>query len=51
MATQSISRLRDDFPMLKKSMHGKPLIYLDSAATAQKPLAVIDAMDTFYREH
>lgn len=51
MATQSISRLRDDFPMLKTSMHGKPLIYLDSAATAQKPLAVIDAMDTFYREH
>jgi len=45
-----LSRLRDDFPMLKKSMHGKPLIYFDSAATAQKPKIVIDAIDHFYRE-
>lgn len=44
-----LSRLRDDFPMLKRTMHGKPLIYFDSAATAQKPESVIDAMDTFYR--
>lgn len=42
------ARVRDDFPMLKKSMHGKPLIYLDSAATAQKPRAVIDALTNFY---
>lgn len=40
--------LRDDFPMLKKQMHGKPLIYLDSAATAQKPRAVIEAITNFY---
>ncbi len=46
-----ISHLRADFPMLKKSMHGKPLVYLDSAATAQKPEIVIDTISTFYREH
>ena len=47
----NISRFRHDFPMLKKSMHGKPLVYFDSAATAQKPKAVIDAMNNFYTEH
>jgi len=36
--------------MLKKSMHGKPLVYFDSAATAQKPQAVIDAIEQFYRD-
>ncbi len=40
--------VRDDFPMLKKSMHGKPLIYFDTAATAQKPKSVIDAITNFY---
>lgn len=45
------SKLREDFPMLKKSMHGKPLVYLDSAATAQKPQCVIDTITQFYREH
>lgn len=43
-------KIRKDFPMLAKMMHGKPLIYLDSAATAQKPECVIEAMNTFYRE-
>lgn len=42
---------RLDFPMLSKQMHGKPLVYLDSAATAQKPNAVINAITDFYREH
>lgn len=45
-----LSRLRHDFPMLKKSMHGKPLIYFDSAATAQKPQIVIDTINNFYLE-
>lgn len=45
------SHLRADFPMLKKSMHGKPLVYLDSAATAQKPEVVIETIASFYREH
>jgi len=43
------SLLRNDFPMLDKSMHGKPLIYFDTAATAQKPSAVIDAVNNFYK--
>lgn len=46
-----LSHLRNDFPMLSKTMHGKPLIYFDSAATALKPACVIDAMDDFYRNH
>lgn len=46
-----VQHLRKDFPMLSKTMHGKPLIYLDSAATAQKPTVVIDAITDFYREH
>ncbi|MEI8364853.1 MAG: cysteine desulfurase [Parachlamydiaceae bacterium] len=43
--------LRADFPMLQQRMHGKPLIYFDSAATAQKPKVVIDTIDDFYRNH
>lgn len=46
-----VKRLREDFPMLAKTMHGQPLVYFDSAATAQKPNAVIDAMTDFYRDH
>ncbi len=45
------STLRQDFPMLKKSMHGKPLVYFDSAATAQKPQVVIDTLTHFYQDH
>ncbi|WP_068470732.1 cysteine desulfurase [Candidatus Protochlamydia phocaeensis] len=43
--------LRQDFPMLSKTMHGKPLVYLDSAATSQKPQVVIDTITDFYRNH
>jgi cysteine desulfurase/selenocysteine lyase len=44
--------IRNDFPILATTTsHGKPLVYLDSAATSQKPLAVIEAMDTYYREY
>jgi len=39
-----IASLRDDFPILRQEIHGKPLVYLDSAASAQRPQAVIDAM-------
>ena len=46
-----IDQIRNDFPMLKKTMHGKPLIYFDSAATAQKPQSVIDTLTNFYAEH
>ncbi|MEO8371240.1 MAG: cysteine desulfurase [Candidatus Solibacter sp.] len=43
-----VERYREDFPVLKQNIHGKPLVYLDSAATAQKPFAVIDAIRRFY---
>lgn len=43
--------LRADFPLLGRQVHGKPLVYLDSANTAQKPAAVIAAVDDFYRHH
>ncbi len=44
-------RIRQDFPILERRVHGKPLIYLDNAASSQKPLAVIEAMDRYYREY
>jgi len=43
--------IRKDFPILQRQVHGKPLVYLDSANTAQKPEAVIRAVDDFYRQH
>ncbi len=46
-----VHRLRAEFPVLERTVHGKPLIYLDNAATAQRPLAVIEAMDDFYRRY
>ena len=44
-------RVRADFPLLAREVHGKPLVYLDSANTGQKPASVIDAVDDFYRNH
>jgi cysteine desulfurase/selenocysteine lyase len=44
-------RVRADFPLLTRDVHGKPLIYLDSANTGQKPAAVIAAVDDFYRRY
>ncbi len=43
--------VRGDFPILDRKVHGKPLIYLDSANTSQKPRQVIEVVDAFYREH
>lgn len=43
-----VERIRRDFPILHQQIHGKPLVYLDNAATSQKPLAVIDAERNFY---
>jgi cysteine desulfurase / selenocysteine lyase len=42
--------IRADFPILQLRMHGKPLVYLDNAATTQKPQAVIDRLSRYYRE-
>jgi cysteine desulfurase/selenocysteine lyase len=44
-----LSHLRSDFPLLEREMNGHPLVYLDSAATTQKPYSVIEAMDDYYR--
>jgi cysteine desulfurase/selenocysteine lyase len=41
-------RLRDEFPILRQKVHGKPLVYLDNAATTQKPRAVLDAIQRYY---
>jgi cysteine desulfurase/selenocysteine lyase len=43
-----VARVRDDFPILGQTVHGKPLVYLDNAATSQKPRQVIDAIVGFY---
>ncbi len=40
-----VDKIREDFPILARQVHGKPLVYLDSGATAQKPRAVIESMD------
>jgi len=41
--------IRNDFPILSRQVHGKPLVFLDSAVSSQKPLAVIEAMNAYYR--
>jgi cysteine desulfurase/selenocysteine lyase len=43
-----VRKVRDDFPLLKQKVHGKPLVYLDNAATTQKPQAVLDALARYY---
>jgi cysteine desulfurase / selenocysteine lyase len=43
-----VERVRDEFPILRQSIRGKPLVYLDNAATTQKPRAVIDAIRRYY---
>jgi cysteine desulfurase/selenocysteine lyase len=43
--------IRADFPLLTRTVHGKPLVYLDSANTGQKPAKVIDTVDDFFRRH
>ena len=44
----NIEKIRADFPALKQLINGQPLVYLDSAATTQKPLSVISATEHFY---
>lgn len=45
-----IRKIRADFPLLQREMNGKPIVFLDSAASSQKPQYVIDAMDRYYSE-
>src|SRR5438309_985489 len=44
-----VARVRQDFPILQRAVRDAPLIYLDSAATSQKPVQVLDAVDRYYR--
>ena len=46
-----VERIRQDFPILSRQVHGVPLVYLDSANTSQKPQVVLDAMQDYYRLH
>ncbi len=47
-ASFAVERIRNDFPILKQQVHGKPLVYLDNAATSQKPQVVIDTVTQYY---
>lgn len=49
MSGLDVPAIKRDFPILDREVNGKRLVYLDSAATAQKPIAVLDAMDRYYR--
>ena len=46
--TPDWARIRADFPVLDQQVHGHPLVYLDNAATSQKPRAVLDALRHYY---
>lgn len=47
-AAFDVGKIREDFPILQQRVHGRPLVYLDNAATSQKPRRVIDAVSEFY---
>jgi cysteine desulfurase / selenocysteine lyase len=47
--TFDVEKIRAEFPILRETVHGRPLVYLDSANTSQKPRAVLDALDQYYR--
>ena len=46
-----VRKIRDDFPVLKRKVHGKRLVYLDNAATTQKPVQVINSITDYYENH
>jgi cysteine desulfurase / selenocysteine lyase len=48
---RALDEIRAEFPVLSRNVHGEPLAYLDNGATSQKPLAVIETLDRFLREH
>ena len=50
-AAFDVDRIRQDFPILREKVHGKPLVYLDNAATSQKPQAVIDSLVDYYSHY
>ena len=48
MGARTVEDVREDFPILDRTVHGRPLAYLDNAATSQKPRAVLDAIRVYY---
>ena len=46
--TLDAKAVKKDFPLLAREVHGKPIVYLDSASSSQKPQVVLDAMDHYY---
>src|SRR5262245_41041913 len=50
LAQSNWSQRRADFPILDQSVHGNPLVYLDNAATSQKPRAVLEALASYYQK-
>jgi cysteine desulfurase/selenocysteine lyase len=50
-AALDVASIKEDFPILRREVHGKRLVYLDSASSSQKPTLVLDAMDEYYRAH
>ena len=51
MSALDVERIRKDFPILAREVNGRPLVYLDSAASAQRPQVVLDAMTGYYERH
>ena len=49
VSTFDVNKIRNEFPILNQVVNGKPLTYLDSAATAQKPRSVLDVVEKYYR--
>src|ERR1043165_8442751 len=49
--TLEVNRIRADFPILKRHVHGRPLVYFDNAATSQKPQVVIDTLSRYYSDY
>lgn len=51
LSHEEVLKIREDFPILKQQVNEHPLVYLDNAATTQKPQVVIDTLNTYYREY
>ncbi len=51
VAVFDVDKVRADFPILQRQVHGNPLVYLDNAATSHKPVQVIETLDRYYREY
>lgn len=51
VAVFDVDKVRADFPVLQRQVHGHPLVYLDNAATSHKPVQVIETLDRYYREY